>query len=484
MEFQKINTREGLPSKKVNQIYKDLSGFIWILTDNGLCRYDGYDLKIYRYNQNDTNSITNSQVTIMAEDSTGRLWLGCAGDTSGILYYNREKDNFTRLMAGRDNKNGLLPGQLIKFYQARNGSFWLGTSYGLLQLNYNTLKFKLFTYSGMNGNESNVGAIVEDNAGNFICGTWRDGILKFDVLTHKFSSVASPPELTGSLYPNFLKSKNEVWVWPSTGDIGAIGVLDVNSLQYSKLIMADDHFPPNINSYVEDKNALNYYSTSSGLYVGDLESGNYKVFKNDILNPSSLSTDRPGGLFIDDQDIMWIGSEDGGVNIYDPNRIKFRESVPSINYQPIKDLRSIKSILKTKDGNYWIGTDYGVSVLNGKKEIIKNFRFEGNKNISLIPGGITRIFEDSKGIIWFGSWGGGLQSFNRETNDFTYFEPGEPFSGEFGRNKVLQANVYDIEEDSSGLIWLSFLYQGIDAYDRNTNSFEHYIIEGILDGTL
>ncbi|NLB17715.1 MAG: histidine kinase, partial [Syntrophomonadaceae bacterium] len=110
----------GLNSNTVLCVFQDSEGFMWLGTNDGLARYDTYELKQYRNNPNDSNSIGNNSIHCISEDKQKNLWIGTEG---GIYIYERETDRFiqTELMS-------LLPDLHVKsIIHDRKDRVWLAT---------------------------------------------------------------------------------------------------------------------------------------------------------------------------------------------------------------------------------------------------------------------------------------------------------------------------------------------------------------------
>ena len=91
--FTNLSINQGLPHREVNAIYQDAKGFMWIGTEDGLCRYDGYQFSVYKWADGDSSTLSANTITSITGDTQGNLWIGT---TNGLNYYNRSKGNFTR----------------------------------------------------------------------------------------------------------------------------------------------------------------------------------------------------------------------------------------------------------------------------------------------------------------------------------------------------------------------------------------------------
>ena len=103
--FEKLTTRQGLSDNEVYQVIQDKMGFIWVLTYNGLNRYDGYSFKTYDYNPIDSNSITAGYFYSLEQDARGLLWMNSL--THGIYSFNPVTGLFNNYRHEPNNANSL-----------------------------------------------------------------------------------------------------------------------------------------------------------------------------------------------------------------------------------------------------------------------------------------------------------------------------------------------------------------------------------------
>src|SRR6266542_2930097 len=123
----------GLSNTSFNAVIQDKSGFLWIATNGGLNRFDGYNFKVYRHNPVDTNSIDIDIVYSVFIDSKNTMWVGTE---RGLYSYNRNLDNFSRFPLLFNHAP--LEIQVNTILEDKSKNLWLGTSYGLVKIDGNT----------------------------------------------------------------------------------------------------------------------------------------------------------------------------------------------------------------------------------------------------------------------------------------------------------------------------------------------------------
>jgi ligand-binding sensor domain-containing protein len=178
ISFQRLSTENGLSNNLIYDIIQDKYGFLWIATDDGLNRYDGYEFKIFRNNPSDSNSLSDNSVWSLAEDNAGRLWIGTK---SGWLNcYDPIKEKFFRYF---------IPSEITKentitaIFVDDENKVWIATYRSGLYLfipaagelkNWKSNPFDSTTLS-----YNYVSSLVADKAGNLWIGTYN-GLCRFN----------------------------------------------------------------------------------------------------------------------------------------------------------------------------------------------------------------------------------------------------------------------------------------------------------------
>ena len=185
-----------------------------------------------------------------------------------------------------------------------------------------------------------------------------------------------------------------------------------------------------VQDILQDQQGFLWFATEDGLNRYD---GNeFKIYRHDTNNPKSISDNVILNLYEDDTGILWIGTRSGGVNIFDSANERFEH----IRHNP-DDTTSLSSdwvlaVHKDKSGILWIGTNGGglnssllnsIKSKNGSKKrsslTFIHYRYISSDSLSLSSDRVSSICEDSLGTLWFGTYGGGLNKFDRENGRFT-----------------------------------------------------------------
>jgi ligand-binding sensor domain-containing protein len=97
LKFSRLTVEDGLSNNWVQAVLRDSRGFLWVGTQDGLNRYDGRTFIHYHHSHKDPHSLPGPQVSVIYEDTRGRLWLGSGWEVGGLALYDREMDRFVRI---------------------------------------------------------------------------------------------------------------------------------------------------------------------------------------------------------------------------------------------------------------------------------------------------------------------------------------------------------------------------------------------------
>ncbi|MBO9616871.1 MAG: response regulator [Dyadobacter sp.] len=432
--FRKITDGPGNRSQ-VKTIYGGPSGHIWVGSFSGLYKFaaDGSLLQTFRYQANDKQTISSNMVYAVASGDRKTLWICTDG---GLNLMNTETGKVTRYAPDPRNPYSLTNKSVRSILIDDRGIFWLGTyKGGVNKFDKNVTIFGLKnsdTYDRYGLSAPFVTSFAEKADGDLFVGTDGGGLNVYHRKTNLFTQIPLLPKsklaTSGLAILSLEMAGDKLWI--GTFQDGLFQ-LDVNTGQYRQ-----------------------YTQTASISSLGN----------NDIF---ALTTDKSGKL--------WIGTNGGGVNVFDPqtqqfNRL-FEENIP-VEKRVIPLNGYIRDILQDKEGKIWIGS-HGTGLVIFDPEQQKSIHLD--KLNSKLPGNnVLSVFEDSKGNIWVGTGGEGLAKFNAETRSFLGF----------GQKEGLASGVVNkILEDAQGRIWVS-TNQGLSYLDQATKRFVNYTqLNGLQDNT-
>lgn len=497
--FRHFSVEDGLSSNSVRALMQDKYGFLWIGTDEGLNRYDGTTVKLYRLKDRGANEAISSLYSTLnkiwigtdegiyiydyetedimpfvlatsknihietntnhiVEDKDKNLWFTTVGQ--GIFKYNTITNHLEQYEF--KNANGLMASVLVD----SENQIWAITNWGnsgLFKLNKAENKFETFPLSYESGkHDSNALVMLEDSEHTLWLGTWECGLQKIDKYSGKATTYLHPTDGKGATHIHSIMEYAPHRLLIGSDD----GLLLFNTITEEYQLFTEDETNPHslsnrfVYPIIKDHEGgiwigtyyggVNYISPNTGQF----ESFVHSRFSNSV-NGTVI------GRFCEDSNgDVWIASDDGGLNRFSPKNRKFSHYLPlegknSLSYHNVH-------ALCMDDDNLWIGTyTGGVNVLNLQTGTFKTYSAYQDNPASLDGTSSYAIFKDRKERIWITSMSG-VNLYNREKDNFT-------------RIKDLDALTIDIDQDTKGNLWFSTQGKGLFKYHPEKQIWKNYI---------
>ena len=473
---------DRLSSKSFNSsvyaIYQDSRGFLWIGTHIGLMVYDGYQVKQYSPNAQDKTTISDVNVSSIAEDQDGNLWIGSMD--GGISVFNPRTDTFGHHRHDPENPNSLSSDDVWCLYRTPSGQMWIGTwGAGLNRYDSGSGKFVRYqsSISEPDSLSSNVvNAIFEDHAGILWVGT-NNGLAQFNREKKQFVHYRNDPRDPGTLSDNnvtaiFEDSGYNLWI--GTGDRG-LNEFDRESGRFVRYQHRPD-IPGTLSSnkitaILEDEDGSLLIGTiDAGLNRFDRHTGQFSHYRHDLSAPQSLMSDGVRALFKDRSGLIWVGLQDGGALKLKRNKQRFTFHPLPNGPDPLPPGEVVAALFEDDDGTLWIGTLFGGMIrYDPQSNRQRRYRHESENPMSLSSNTVTAIRKDRDGNLWVGTYAEGLNRFDPVKQRFTRYrhDTEDP-------NSLTSNAVSALIEDTSGNIWIGTRKRGLDLLPQGSGRFIHY----------
>jgi signal transduction histidine kinase/ligand-binding sensor domain-containing protein/CheY-like chemotaxis protein/AraC-like DNA-binding protein len=473
--FRRLSVEHGLASTHVTSIVQDHKGFLWFGTWKGLCRYDGYTIKTYRQDPDDSLSLHSDGIMALLVDRRGNLWVGT---NKGLDRFNRDTETFTPVFKKTTDPAENRKNSVFALCEDKAGNIWVGTRNGLHRFNPDTKSLTHYQNNLTDPyslSENHILSLCPGQNGLLWIGT-MNGLNRFDPRTGRCTRFMHNPEDT--LSPATI-SHGRVGTIAEGPDgtiyIGTRSGLDIYNPQKNGASFR--HVPLAVSNILRDSIDGSWWlGTSEGLHQrSHIDSADVALFKSDRALFHSLSSASITCLFQDKEGSLWIGTENG-INILTPEARQFRhyKNNPADSNSLANNL--IYCVYEGKDGLVWLGTNEGgLNCLNPKTGFVQRYPAgDGQSYLSTNSSTIFRVYEDRQGNIWAGSPNNGLDRLDRRTNTFTHFKWGD-----------IRDLISFYFEDNQNTLWIGH-QGGVSRYDPITQQFEfaHYAPENAGKGML
>lgn len=505
-QFTRLQPIDGLSEGVVHSILKDSRGFMWFCTADGLNRYDGYKIKIYKKGLNNSNNLTGNQILSIVEDKDGYLWIGTS---TGLNKFDPETEEFTQFHNyGHSQYEG--SNSISSIYILDNSHLLIGTFADVYSFNRNNGKFyPLKIDTTIIPQAINKFYKIDDNSIFIAAG---NGLYIYDIQSKTILNPGNNNALKKMYGKNIwsvIKYREEYLA------INADGYFKVNlkknKSEFVKIDLFNNKEDFQIREVLADSKNNLWFGTNNGLLKFNSTEKKYYIYQHNPFVEKSLSSDRVSKIIEDDAGLLWIATFGGGINklnLYPKGFKNFSISnftnTANENNRKYLLLNFIMHIYGDSNDNLYISSlDKGFSIYNKRNSIfydytpfLKNmkssagtffyFAFPYDKNNFIIndqtnfysysitenhqlklnykfnmPLNISSMVRDSDGIFWCGNYLG-IQKFRESEEGNTFIDTS------FYRTDV-QTN-FILDQDS--ILWIGA--KGLIKFSKKEKTFRRY----------
>jgi signal transduction histidine kinase/ligand-binding sensor domain-containing protein/CheY-like chemotaxis protein len=520
MYFEHLTVRDGLSMSTISSILQDSQGYVWLATESGLNRYDGYTVRQFRRERGNQHGLASDYIWSIAEDAHGDLWL--ATDGGGVARWDRRTETFEQFRHDPERPQSLAGDGVRALLIDSKGFVWAGTKdHGLDVLDPRTGSARHFRHQDSDEHSlpsDAIGALYVDHAGRIWVGT-DGGLSRYDTLSDGFISYGeamSAAQIRDSRV-RAIREDHTGALWIGTVN-GGLARLEQNGSTFT--VFRHDASNPHSLSHdhvwavLEDDAKRLWIATADGLDLFDRNSESFVRYGHDADNPQSLRDSGVSSLYQDRGGVLWVGTREGGASHWNPRSWllghyfsdAFRASqiesfaddgagkvwVGTIGGGLIEiDSRTererhygadkssggpqlsddrVMALLNDHQGSLWIGTMSGgldrLDLASGKLRVYHSTAADPN---TLPADGVMSLYEDRLGTLWVGTFRGGLASIDRATDKITRY----PF-GLATAQSLSSSKASAIVEDALGNLWIGTIGGGLNLLERKSGRFYAY----------
>jgi ligand-binding sensor domain-containing protein/serine phosphatase RsbU (regulator of sigma subunit) len=468
--FKHISQRQGLSQSAVHDVVQDAAGFIWLATEDGLNRYDGLKITVFKddpaqvVKPGTTGKITDRSIQCLFVQSNGTLWIGTS--SGGLNAYSHVHNHFIRYPSDSTGKS-VIGGSIYDIQEAGKDKLWLATNAGLELFDISTGKSVQVLQPIEDGLVPEVRCLlVEKNV--VWAGTHGQGIIRYEA-DRKTQKVFLPTAEDGSpvsRYAGRVRSvardnRGNLWMGTDGSYLFRVDEKTAEFISY-QTVEGDIHSiaGKRITTMHTDSEGILWIGTDAGLCRYDVAEDRFDVYRNDEDDEASLKQDYVLSVSEDAAGSLWVGTSGGGVSVMHRTLGKFNH----FKHQKHSDFclpgNTVFALEEDKMGNIWVGTiGEGLTRIDFNTRTTQNYQVEQNKTHNKI----LCIKRTRVGVLWFGTWGGGLNSIYPASEKF-----GEPVVAD-GPEGLINNTVLDIEEDAKGNLWIA-TFKGLCYYHLKEDS--------------
>ena len=408
--FEYLARDNELPNSTApTALAEDGEGFLWVGTQNGLARWDGYHFRSYKADPGIAGTLPDNLIRQLRTDTRGRLWI--ATNSGGLARYDRDRDRFVTYAAGpdglssaslrdivddgsggiwiatdngldhlrgdssefehyrhSDNDPGSLPDNRVRaLFRDRDGGLWVGTAEGLARRESASTRFVPVPLGQSAGKVAVPWTFYQDSDGRVWVGTIREGVYVLDVRER-----GMPPTLDGALTQPIVPNEGvhaitEVRpgeIWLGTDGHGIVRV-DGRSFQTQRTLhdptvtssLADD----SVQALHTDRSGLVWVATNRGISHFNARLGAVYTVFGGSSRPGSLSDPDVDSVLTMPDGRVWLGLGSKGIDVLDPMSPRVASLRPDPQHPATalpKDY--VNALVRGPDGDVYVGTEQGL----------------------------------------------------------------------------------------------------------------------------
>ena len=497
-----VNTAQGeefRPVKMAVDIFEDSENILWVSTRTGLLRYDPRTERLTQIADN-----PNAQVTITTTDLLQSLELPSGellvASKSGLLVVDRSKLTYSVILPDENNTQSIHSKIVQTVHLDPKGNLWVGTEAGLEKLDWDKKHFELIKPYPEQPNllpANSVTDIISDGNGQLWLATFN-GLVHYDPKTQETKRYINQPNDPFSLGGNdiwtlWLDSTGALWI---ASDGGGVSVFEKSKKYPQGRFINHKHEAGRASSINSNQVRTVFEDKTGDIWVGnypdginffDRSSAAITTYTHDPSNSNSLSHNSTLSMQEDQQGNLWLGTDGGGLNYFDREKNSFFAYKNIPNDETSISSNAVLTTFLDSQGHVWVGTwGGGVSRLDPATGKFHRYPFDELRKISesisssqrLNNAHVWSIKEDSLKNIWLATHSGGLSKYDRATNQYTHY-----VHNDSDPNSIIGGNTWDTFEDSKGNFWVA-TSAGLDLMERDSEVFTHFLADATNPSSL
>ncbi|WP_316796464.1 two-component regulator propeller domain-containing protein [Pedobacter agri] len=353
---------------------------------------------------------------------------------------------------------GLSQSTVFSIKQDTLGFIWMATQDGLNR--YDSKGFKVYRPVKAHPNSLQsyyIRTLFVDHVGNLWIGG-NQGVSRYDYAKDEFINYKLPRSL-GEWYISSITEDEHHNLW-ATSVVGGIFQLSPKSKTFEEVNLNLFDYGIRKIAYIGNWKKDLLIGTDVGLFK---RSGNKSQLSKIDLGSEKAAINE---VYLDG-DLLWVATEGAGLIRYNPETNQKKTFLHQADANSIAD-NNIRSVGKDTQGDIWLGTFKGLSILSAASGLFDNYFHQVSQPYTISQNSVRCFFRDKQDGIWLGTFYGGVNYYHRNDIKFNLL------SQNTGKLSLNDEVVSAISQDKKGNFWIGTNDKGLNYWDRKNNTISYY----------
>ena len=466
--FERYQIQHGLSQNTVNCLLQDHTGFLWVCTQDGLNRFDGYQFKIFQESSTKKSTLNDDYVISLFEDDSHTLWVGTR--SGGLNKFNAKTESFSHFSEFETMPHG--SERITAIAQSKRGQLILGSYAGILKFDPSTEQ--LSSLKTRYKDNLRITSLIVDSQGNIWAGTRYQGLIKINSDDENEISYYRQNDNSGlghdTIWTLFEDDLGTIWVGTEKGAFA----LKRNSSDFISYLHdeANERSISNniIRNFTQDLDGHLWIATDYGINHFNYKTNHFERLYNNPTDETSIGGNSVNALYVTRDNVLWLGLFSKGLNKHAISTSRFEHIKHNPSNENSLSANNVWTIAEKDENHFWIGTDGGgLNLVNLAQKTYRHFKHDPQNENSLMDDRVWAVLQYSDTELWIGSYINGVSKLNLKTNQYTHYRynKDDPFA-------VSGDSVVKLFKDKQGRLWLG-TNNGLSRYDRENDRFIRYL---------
>jgi signal transduction histidine kinase/DNA-binding response OmpR family regulator/ligand-binding sensor domain-containing protein len=394
--YEQITVKDGLLSNRVNIIHRDQLGYIWIGTNLGLHKYDGENMRRYIHGYDKDMELGFGFIKFIFEDSLSQLWVGT---DAGLMQYDRFKDRLV-LVDIPDLQNRLYS------YVKVPGGIIFGSERELILYDYESQNLRKVPLPDLMVQNNHIYQLANYDDSNIVLAN-LNGLWRYNLSSNQFDLIADFD--FGSTPSLLVDGKGIIWVASAQDGIRRFDFEgEKQALKIQNVINPHSHF---VQDLVAKDNQIWISTDGKGIFIYDSKTEKIQNLVHQQGSKNSLAANSILDLYVDKFGNVLSGSVRAGlISVNEVNIKSFTENLPGYKYGLSHP--TVLALYEDNNEKIWLGTDGGgLNAFDPLQDTFEHInQYKTQKVVSICE------YDSNKVLVSF--YRGSIQLFNINTHRF------------------------------------------------------------------